>query len=87
MTILFDISRLHVKLVLLFIVSSVFYTLYLSLPEAEIYKGDDRLFNLAINTILVSTYARNISNFNPNSVRARLLYTAHILSVFIILLA
>lgn len=88
MTILFDISRLHVKLALLFIINAVFFFLYMSIPKEELFDNPNNasLTDIIFSSILVGVHFSAGYGFKPKSLRSKLMYVSHAVLSFIIFL-
>ena len=88
MNIVFDLASLTTKLYLSTFVMSVFYLLYLTIPDSEfdnVTKSNCKIDRLYY-TISSHTGLRNIDSLIPRSNRARILSIMHMLIAYSILL-
>lgn len=88
MAILFDLSRIHIRLVLLTIIGMVFFFLYKTVPVDELYNGNSNPDNtdLIYSTILTSIGLYPLNKFNPSSLRGKLIHISHAILTFIIIM-
>jgi hypothetical protein len=88
MNIVFDLASLTTKVYLSIFVMSVFYLLYLTIPDSEfdnVSKSNCKMDRLYY-TISSHTGLRNIDSLIPKSSRARILSMVHMLIAYSILL-